>query len=69
LTFRQSGFNGEIDWSALTDVREDPKTLRVFSGSLVRMSIPKRAFPSEVELEAFQDAIEARIASAAIPAG
>jgi hypothetical protein len=64
LAFRQSGVNGEFEWSALTDVREDAKTLRVFSGPLVRMSIPKRAFASEAELEAFQDEIEARIAAA-----
>jgi hypothetical protein len=69
LTFRQSGFNGEFEWSALTDVREDARTVRVFSGPLLRMSIPKRAFPSEAELEAFHDEIEARIAAAATPAG
>jgi len=69
LTFRQSGFNGEFEWSALTDVREDARTLRVFSGPLLRMSIPKRAFPSEVDLDAFHDELEARIAAAATPAG
>jgi hypothetical protein len=69
LSFRQSGFNGDYEWSALTDVREDARTLRVFSGPLVRMSIPKRAFSSEAELEAFHDEIEARIAAAATPAG
>jgi hypothetical protein len=69
LSFRQSGVNGEFEWSALTDVREDARTLRVFSGPLVRMSIPKRAFASEAELEAFEAEIEARIAAAAAPAG
>ena len=68
LTFRQSGFNGEFEWSALTDAREDARTLRVFSGPLLRMGIPKRAFPSEAELDAFRDEVEARIASAATAA-
>jgi hypothetical protein len=57
LAYRQAGATGVIEWSALTGVREDARTLLVMSGRSPRFSIPKRAFATSAETRAFRDQV------------
>jgi hypothetical protein len=65
LRWIESGGNGELRWSALSEVREDPRLLAFMAGGVLRATIPKRAFGSPAELTAFRDEARQLIAAAA----
>jgi YcxB-like protein len=64
VLFRHGGTNGHIAWSDLTRIAEDPRTLAFASGGVLRLGIPKRAFRSDADLDAFRREAIGRMAAA-----
>jgi hypothetical protein len=64
VLFRSGGTHGQIAWSDLTGIAEDPHTLALASGGVLRLGIPKRAFGSGADLDAFRREAIGRIAAA-----
>ncbi len=64
LAFRQASAMGTLEWSALTGVVEDARTLALTSGRRTRFAIPKRAFDSQDGAAAFAQILRERIAEA-----
>jgi hypothetical protein len=46
IAYRQAGLSGHIDWSLVTRIIEDDRSLILVQGGLALMAIPKRAFDS-----------------------
>jgi hypothetical protein len=64
LVFRQAGATGTLEWSAMTGVVENDRTIALTSGRQARLAIPKRAFGSPDRAAAFADLLRERIAGA-----
>jgi YcxB-like protein len=64
VLFRNGGTKGQIPWSDLTGIAEDPHTLALASHGVLRLGIPKRAFDSDTALDAFRREAIARISVA-----
>ena len=53
IAYRQAGLSGHIDWSAITRVIEDDRSVISMQGGLAVMALPKRAFDSPEETARF----------------
>jgi hypothetical protein len=64
VAIRQGTARGTLAWRELTGIREDASTILLVAGRAARFGIPKRAFASPKDAEAFRDVVLARIAAA-----
>jgi hypothetical protein len=62
LRWTETGGNGELRWSSLTELREDERLLAFMAGGVLRATIPKRAFETPAELAAFRDEARSLVA-------
>ena len=44
IAYRQAGLSGHIDWSGITGIIEDDRSVIFMQGGLAVMALPKRAF-------------------------
>lgn len=57
IAYRQAGLSGHIDWSLVTRIVEDDRSLILMQDGLALMAVPKRAFDSPEATARFVTAV------------